>query len=135
MADGSKQHSTQIKQTLLLRHRLEKYHGALPLWISPTQVAILPISEKHTDYAILVKEKLDKVGIRSFIDDRSETLQAKIRSAQIKKIPYMLVLGDREMEAQKVAPRHRTAGNLDTMSIEDFVTKIDKENTEMVVEE
>lgn len=114
---------------------LEKYHGALPLWMSPTQVAILPISEKHTKYAILVKEKLDEVGIRSFLDDRSETLQAKIRSAQMKKIPYMLVLGDREMEAQKVAPRHRIKGNLDTISIEEFVTKIDKENKEMLIEE
>ena len=102
----------------------EHFQGAFPLWLSPTQVVVIPISEKHNPYANQVKDSLD--GIRVEVDDRSETMQAKIRDGQVQKIPYMLIVGDREEKDGKVAVRGR-GGDLGTMTTEDFSTTIKKD--------
>jgi threonyl-tRNA synthetase len=112
---------------------LEKYHGALPLWLSPIQVEVLPISEKHHEYGNKIRKQLEDVGIRAEVDDRNETLQNKIRNAQILKTPYMIILGDREVENDTVSPRHRTQGNLESMKIDDFVAKIVEEDEGKVI--
>jgi threonyl-tRNA synthetase len=103
---------------------IEHYAGSFPTWISPTQVKILPIAERHIGYANEVQKKLDDKNIRTELDERSETLQAKIRDAQIEKIPYMLILGDKEIKEQKVAVRLRSGEDLGQMSYEEFLIRI-----------
>jgi threonyl-tRNA synthetase len=104
---------------------IEHFQGAFPAWLSPVQVSIIPISEKHVAYAKKVAEGL--TGIRVEVDDRSETMQSKIRDAQVQKVPYMLVVGDREMESEKVAVRARDGKDLGALTIDDFLSKIQKE--------
>ncbi len=106
---------------------IEKSGGAFPLWLSPVQVQIIPISDKFLDYAQNVLEELKSSNIRAEVDSRSETMQAKIRAAQLQKIPYMLILGGREEEAKKVAVRTREGKDLGAMSLEDFKNKITRE--------
>jgi threonyl-tRNA synthetase len=106
---------------------IEHFAGAFPLWLSPTQVAVLSISEKTNDYAQQVAEKLKAAGIRVEANLGSEKIGAKIRSATIEKIPYMLVLGEKEQQANVVAVRHRTEGDKGQMSIDDFVNKAKEE--------
>ena len=93
---------------------IEKYAGALPLWLSPTQAKILPLSDKQQPYAEELKAKLQAVGIRCEIDDRNEKVGYKIRQAQLEKVPYMLVLGDKEIEAGMVAVRSRKTGETES---------------------
>lgn len=113
---------------------LEKYHGNLPLWLSPVQVIVLPISAKHSDYGKKVKDLLFESGIRVELDNRNETLQSKIRDAQMQKIPYMLILGDKEIEANSVSPRHRTKGNLESMKLDKFTEMVVQEDQKKVIE-
>ncbi len=128
--DGSKKnpyiiHRTSIgcyERTLALL--IEKYAGAFPVWLAPTQVKIIPISDKHLDFAYDVKATLEKIGVRLEIDARSEKMGYKIREAQLEKIPYMLIIGDREVEAGEVGIRKRGEGDIGTMKVKDFVTKI-----------
>ena len=101
---------------------IEQYQGAFPTWLSPVQTVIIPISEKHVEYAKKVAEQL--TGVRVEVDDRSETMQSKIRDAQVMKIPFMLVVGDREKEAGQIAVRTREGENLGAMHVPDFLTKI-----------
>ena len=103
---------------------LEKYAGALPTWLMPTQVMIVPITDRQHDYARELKEKLDAAGIRVEADYRSEKMGYKIREAQLKKIPYMLVVGDKEMENGQVAVRARKEEKGGVMSVEDFIAQI-----------
>lgn len=103
----------------------EQFQGAFPAWLSPVQVAIIPITDKNNEYAKKVANALK--GVRVEIDDKAETMQAKIRDAQIQKIPYMLIVGDREMSDEKVAVRNRTGENLGVMTIEEFADKIKSE--------
>ncbi len=110
-----------------LAYLLELYGGALPLWMAPTQVKILPFGDEQLDYAITVKDALASVGVRVEIDARNETIGRKIREAQLDKIPYMLVIGNKEMEDKTVAVRNRAEGDLGTMSVADFVNKITEE--------
>jgi threonyl-tRNA synthetase len=106
---------------------IEHFAGAFPLWLSPTQVAVLSISEKTNDYAQQVAEKLKAAGIRVEANLGSEKIGAKIRTATLEKVPYMLVLGEKEQQAGVVAVRHRTEGDKGQMSVDDFVNKAKEE--------
>ena len=108
---------------------IEHYAGAFPTWLAPTQVAIVPISnEKHADFAAEVYKKMHAAGIRAKLDDRSESMNYKIReSLQDKKIPYVVVIGDKEIEANSVAVRARGIGQVGTMSVDEFISKVEDE--------
>ena len=106
---------------------IENYAGAFPTWLAPVQVEILPIADAHNDYANEVKEKLEDVGIRVEVDDRNEKIGYKIREAQLQKIPYMLVLGDKEKEAGTVGVRSRKDGDIGAMDLDEFIAKIVEE--------
>ena len=108
---------------------IEHYAGAFPTWLAPTQVAIVPISnEKHADFAEKVYKEMRAAGIRAKLDDRSESMNYKIReSLQDKKIPYVVVIGDKEIEANSVAVRARGIGQVGTMKVDEFITKIEAE--------
>ncbi len=100
---------------------IEHYAGAFPLWLSPVQAVVLPISEKHLDYARRVTQELNSAGIRVRQDGRNEKLNARIRDAQLQKIPFMLVLGDREAKGHGVAVRRRDAGDMGFRPLAEFV--------------
>lgn len=108
---------------------IEHYAGAFPTWLAPTQVAIVPISnEKHADFAEKVYKEMRAAGIRVKLDDRSESMNYKIReSLQDKKIPYVVVIGDKEIEANSVAVRARGIGQVGTMKVDEFIAKIEAE--------
>jgi threonyl-tRNA synthetase len=99
---------------------IEHYAGAFPLWLAPQQVAVLPITDRINEYAESVARELREAGLRVEVNTRSEKVGAKIRDAQLQKVPFMLVLGDREMEQGNVAVRERATGDLGSMSTEDF---------------
>ena len=99
---------------------IEHTAGKFPLWLTPDQVAILPISEKFNDYAHEVKQYLKRYDIRAIVDERNEKIGRKIRDNEMKHIPYMLVVGDRDMENGTVSPRHRAKGDLGAMSFDEF---------------
>ncbi len=103
---------------------LENTAGKLPLWLAPDQVAIMPISEKFNDYAYQVKEILEKQEIRAYVDDRNEKIGRKIRDNEMKKVPYMLVVGEKEMAEGKVSIRKQGAGDGGQMTIEEFAAQI-----------
>ncbi len=127
--DGSKKnpyiiHRTSIgcyERTLALL--IEKYAGAFPMWLAPTQVKILPIADRHHDYAWEVKKALEAKGMRVEMDDRSEKVGYKIREAQLEKVPYMIILGDKDIENNTVSVRARKAGDLGAMSLEDYIAR------------
>ncbi len=131
--DGTKKrpyiiHRTSIgcyERTLALL--IEKYAGAFPLWLAPEQMRILPISERHHDACYELKAKLEKEGFRVTVDDRAEKTGYKIREAQLKKIPYMLILGDKEIEDGAVSVRGRKAGDLGTKSVDEFIAMAHEE--------
>ena len=100
---------------------IEHYAGAFPVWLSPKQVTLIPIADRHNDYAHEVAARLKKAGLRISVDDSSDRMNAKIRNAQKLKVPYMLVLGDREMEEGQVALRRRSGESLPAMSVEEFI--------------
>ena len=102
---------------------IEETKGAFPLWLSPTQVVVMPISEKHVEYANEVTNKLRENGIRVELDDRNEKIGYKIREAQVQKTPYMIVVGDKEVESKTVGVRHRKEGDLGAMSLDAFLEK------------
>ena len=106
---------------------IENYAGAFPTWLAPVQVKILPITDAHIDYANDVKEKLENVGIRVEVDDRNEKIGYKIREAQLQKIPYMLVVGEKEKEARTVGVRSRKSGDIGQMPVDEFISKIQEE--------
>jgi threonyl-tRNA synthetase len=103
---------------------VEHYAGAFPVWLSPVQAAIIPIADRHVDYARTVEDRLRKAGIRATVDTTSERMNAKIRNAQLQKIPYMLVVGDREIEADAVAVRLRTEQDLGATPVDEIVATI-----------
>jgi threonyl-tRNA synthetase len=106
---------------------VEHYAGAFPLWLAPVQVEICPVSEKVSDYSKHVTETLKRHGIRVHLDDRNEKLPAKIRDAQMQKIPYMFVVGAKEAEAGTVSVRHRSKGDLGPKPLADVVTALQQE--------
>ena len=111
---------------------IEHTCGHFPLWLTPTQVAILPISEKYNDYANDVAEALDKDGVRAAVDMRNEKIGRKIRDNEVKHIPYLLIVGEKEAADGTVAVRKQGAQDLGTMSIDDFAKKINEEVAELI---
>ena len=111
----------------------EHFAGAFPVWLSPVQVSILPISDQQKEYAEKIKAILEKKGIRVELDARQEKIGYKIREAQLQKVPYMLILGEKEVEANAVGVRKRKEGDIGQMSIEDFVAMISKEIEEKTI--
>ena len=109
---------------------IEHYGGAFPTWLSPTQVQIIPIADRHKDYAQKVLEQLKDTKVRVEIDSHAEKMQGKIRDAQIEKIPYMLIIGDREVEQGKVAVRTREGKDLGAIDAKEFIKKITEEIAE-----
>ena len=106
---------------------IEHYAGAFPVWLSPTQVAIIPIGEKHQAYANEVGEKLKAAGVRVHVDARNEKMNAKIREHAMQKVPFQLVLGDREVEAHEVNVRVRGQGKAEgSVAVEAFVELVKK---------
>jgi threonyl-tRNA synthetase len=103
---------------------IEHYAGAFPVWLSPVQARILPISEKHMDYAREVKERLEEADIRVELDERNEKIGYKIREAQIQKLPYMLIVGDKEANSGSVSIRQREVGDVGSRSIEEFIAEV-----------
>lgn len=103
---------------------IEHYAGAFPIWLAPVQVVLIPIAERHQAYAQQVKEKLDAAGLRVVLDDRNEKMNLKIREAQTGKVPYMLVMGDKEAESGKVSVRNRFQGDEGAQTLESFMEKI-----------
>lgn len=106
---------------------IEHYAGAFPAWLAPCQVKILPITDKHAEYAKKIYDKFFALGIRAKLDDRNEKLGYKIREAQVQKVPYMLVVGDKEVEEGTVTVRHRGEGDIGSMKIDEFIAKLQKE--------
>jgi threonyl-tRNA synthetase len=116
--------STMERMVSLL---IEEYEGAFPLWLSPTQVVIIPIADRHVPYAQEVAAALKQQRLRVEVNTRSERMNAKIRDAQLRKVPYMLVVGDREAEARAAALRVRGGGDLGAMPLDDIVMKLVRE--------
>jgi len=114
---------------------IESYAGAFPVWLSPIQVNVIPIADRHVDYARAVVDQMKAAGIRATVNETSERMNAKIRTAQLQKIPYMMVVGDREQEADAVAVRLRTEEDLGDMKIEDAIqlirTKIEEKSQDL----
>lgn len=129
-SDGKKKnpyiiHRTSIgcyERTLALL--IEKYAGAFPTWLAPVQVKILPISERHHEYANSLNEELAMAGFRVEVDDRNEKIGYKIRESQLQKVPYMLVVGDKEAEANNVGVRSRKDGDIGSMGLDEFINKL-----------
>ena len=125
-ADGQKKLPYIIHRTSLgcyertLAYLIEKYAGALPTWMCPEQVRVLPVTDRAADYADESKNKLTKKGYRVTVDHRNEKLGYKIREGRHDRIPYLLIVGDKDIENQTVSPRHRTQGDLEPMSYEAF---------------
>ncbi len=107
-----------------LAYLIERYAGALPTWMAPVQVKILPIGDEHIDYAYEIKKALELDGVRVEVDDRNETIGKKIRNAQLEKLPYMLVIGDNEMNEGTVAVRSRKDGDKGVVSVDAFKADI-----------
>ncbi len=130
--DGSKTRPYIIHRTSIgcyettLALLIEKYAGAFPLWLAPEQVKLMPIADRHADYAYDLKKKLETYGIRCEVDGRAENVKRKTRDAQLEKIPYMLVMGDKEIENGTVSVRSRK-GDTVTMSIDELIAKLNDE--------
>jgi len=103
---------------------IEHYGGAFPVWLSPVQVVMIPIADRHVEYAQGVVAQLKAAGLRAEVDDSGDRMNAKIRKAQLQKVPYMLVVGDREMEAGRVAVRLRTEEDLGAMDVSDLIARV-----------
>lgn len=125
--DGEKERVVMIHAAIMgsierfMSILIEHHAGKFPVWMAPVQVKILPITDNHANFAHEVKNNLQEAGIRVEVDDRGERLSAKIRDAQLQKIPYMLVVGDKEAESNSVAVRQRDGGKQEVMRVEEFV--------------
>ncbi|MGN0521531.1 MAG: threonine--tRNA ligase [Eubacterium sp.] len=132
-ADGAKHRPIMIHRVVFgsierfIGILTEHFAGAFPTWLAPVQVKLLPIADRHLDYLYEVKSKLEALGIRCEIDDRSEKIGFKIRSAQLEKVPYMLVAGDKDIENKTVSVRSRKDGEQGAVSLEDFIMAITEE--------
>jgi len=111
----------------MVSYLIELYAGAFPAWLAPVQAIVLPITDRQNDYAREVMAKLSAGGFRVELDERNEKLQAKIRDAQLQKIPYMLVVGGREAEAGAVGVRHRSKGDQGARPLGEFIASLKEE--------
>jgi threonyl-tRNA synthetase len=103
---------------------VEHYAGAFPVWLAPVQAVVMPITDRQLDYAKKVHAQLEAAGFRAQLDDRKEKVNLKIREAQLQKIPYMLVVGDREAESGAVSVRHRKHGDMGARPVEQFIADL-----------
>jgi threonyl-tRNA synthetase len=108
---------------------IEHYAGAFPLWLAPVQVIVLPIADRHVAFAAAVQERLAAAGLRAGLDARQEKVNYKIREAQLQKIPYMLVVGDREVAEDTVSVRSRSGGDLGARAVDEFIRQAQAEVT------
>ncbi len=137
-ADGQKKYPYVIHRTSIgcyertLALLIEKYAGALPLWIAPEQVRMLPISEKQADKVQQAAAKLRSAGLRTEVDLRNEKIGYKIREAQMQKVPYMLIIGDREAEEGTVSVRSRSEGDIGVMPLDEFISRACREVADKV---
>jgi threonyl-tRNA synthetase len=128
--DGSKQRPVMLHRVVFgsverfIGILLEHFAGSFPIWLAPTQVVTLPIADRHADYANKVANELRSQGIRVEIDDRSETIGKKIREGELQKIPYMLIIGDKEIEAKKVSVRKYGEGDRGQFELKDLIKEI-----------
>jgi threonyl-tRNA synthetase len=106
---------------------LEHLAGELPVWLAPVQAIVLPIADRHLDYAASVRQRAFEAGLRAELDDRTESVGRKIRDAELRKIPYMLVVGDREEESDAVALREHGKGDAGSVGVEDFIGRLSEE--------
>ena len=121
-------HRTSIgcyERTLALL--IEKYAGAFPTWLAPVQIKMLPIADRHLDRIYEIKKQLEAAGLRVEVDDRSEKIGFKIRSAQLEKVPYMVIVGDKDIENNTISIRSRKEGEIGAMKVQDFITAIVEE--------
>ena len=131
--DGEKHRPVVIHRVIygsmerLLALLIEHYGGAFPIWLAPVQVTVIPVTERSHDYAQKIHDQLIKEGFRAAIDQRNEKMGYKIREAQVRKIPYMLVVGDREVESGQVAVRHRDQGDLGAYNLLNLIGKLKEE--------
>ena len=138
--DGEKHRPVMIHRALLgsierfIGVITEHFAGAFPVWLSPVQVKVLPVTDRAAEYADQVTAQLTENGFRVEVDHRNEKIGKKIREAQLEKTPYMLVVGDRDMENGTVSPRHRAAGDLGAMSLADFQAKLRREVDEKLMD-
>ncbi len=138
--DGTKKNPYIIHRTSLgcyertLALLIEKYAGAFPMWLAPVQVKLLTIADRHSDYAHEVRRRLEEKGIRTEIDDRNEKIGYKIREARLQKLPYMLIIGDNELENGTLSVRERGEnGDLGSMTVEEFIERAVEENNSKVI--
>ena len=132
-SDGERRQPYMVHRAILgslerfLGVLIEHYNGAFPLWLAPVQAVVIPIADRHVEYANQVKERLTERGFRVNVDSRSERMNLKIRNAQTQKVPYMLVVGDREVENAAASVRLRSEENLGAMSLDDLLVRMDEE--------
>jgi threonyl-tRNA synthetase len=131
--DGSLQRPVMIHRAILgslerfMGILIEQHAGAFPVWLAPVQARLIPIADRHNDYCNGVADKLRAAGLRAEVDERSERMQAKIRDAQLQKVPYMLIAGDRDIEAGAVSVRTRDNEDLGAIKVDDFVAQLRNE--------
>jgi threonyl-tRNA synthetase len=129
-ADGKEHRPVMIHRAIIstmermVSYLIELYAGAFPVWLAPVQATVLPITDRQTEYARGIEKTLAAAGIRVTIDERSEKVNLKIREAQLQKIPYMLVVGDREQQNGQIAVRHRKHGDQGVKTLESFLAEI-----------
>jgi threonyl-tRNA synthetase len=132
-ADGANHQPVMLHRAILgsmerfLGVLIEHYAGAFPVWLAPVQAVVIPIAERHHAYARKVMEALDSAGLRAALDDRNETMGYKIREAQTQKVPYMLIVGDREEQSGQVSVRTRSQGDEGALALESFLERIRRE--------
>jgi threonyl-tRNA synthetase len=133
-SDGQKKRPYIIHRTSLgcyertLAMLIEKYNGAFPLWLSPTQVKLMTVTEKFTDYALEVKKDMEAAGLRVSLDDRNEKIGYKIREARNERVPYLCVIGEKEVEQSAVSVRSRKEGELGLLPVTELIGKLIIEN-------
>jgi threonyl-tRNA synthetase len=131
-ADGKEHRPVMIHRAIvstmerMISYLIELYAGAFPVWLAPVQAAVLPITDRQAEYARTVQSTLEAAGIRTTLDERNEKVNLKIREAQLQKVPFMLVLGDREQENGQVAVRHRKHGDQGAKSLDAFIAECRK---------
>jgi len=131
-ADGQEKPPVMVHRAILGSYErllaliIEHFAGAFPAWLSPVQAVVIPISEKQNEYGEKVRDALKEKGIRVELNDRDDTMQAKIRNAQLQKVPYMVIVGDKEIKEEKISVRLRDEKNLGAMSLEEFAEGIGK---------
>jgi threonyl-tRNA synthetase len=119
----------------MISYLIELYAGAFPVWLAPLQAIVLPIADRQNEYARQVLGKLQAAGLRAEIDERSDKINFKIREAQLQKVPYMLVVGDREAQAGQVAVRNRKLGDQGAVTVDEFVSRLSQLNSSRSLEE